>query len=885
MIDLEKALETCRVAKQQIRLPYDHHGAAPCTRTFTILPLRYAAIGGYEAPLSLVPDLPEHLQSPHRVGALSTAKYAVRTLREGFLYVLEQRRIRGQYRWLTPFQVHADGTLSPTSVDEPTEPGPISSNPLDTPRSIQRLFTIRDLDDIEHIRLFFSPDRLTPAALNDLEMRRSSIPALSIRKFAAAHCPSPEPNVLSHDQLDLVADFAAESSPGLRTLLDQQFFNTPYSLAKIAVQQALAPDPTRIGPGKLNPQGVAIVVEDAIGITQELNAWRNAALESVKDWLDARDAPNTEDQLAPTNEHKLVIANAFAELHKNFTEHTVSIHMRKHIDNVRTDLGTITPLFGLESTEWQQSHDDILEKRRRPVQEDLETRAKNGEYVRLFEEKYLPRVDTKAMQRQIENFETKCQQAQYQANVRAADHLLWLQHTQFLEALKAYDTENLTNGLCFAHQTGLCVMGMESVEGGAELMKNWWQSDTLEPDNLALRSFVFNQKGIAEALSALQARPQFMPGGEDELAMMETALKQGKDLATEFGFIDGHLDNLSQHAHINTAGALNWIGQLGRETLRAGAPNSLDRLLHERLSTYLTAAIGEQAVNLRMAEYKLAGTSASPERVAAPVLRRLDEAYVTTIMNARSNSFYKSRVASGLLFLEGSLLLLQGRREDMDRRFVSEVMASALTTAAAGMELLAVGTEQALSQVGKGSLTARGALISLGRYRLFGASLAAAGGIVSIWWDATDTAESLGKARASSSFRQYSISVVYGSRAAATALLISTQSTIALSQAGAYFRFLGMKSTDKNIKILMNIIARTSAQLAGRHAIMLLLGSVLWIAGAALIISTVILLIIEEDDLEKWCDSCCYSLNHFSKKFTSLESELEELTKAIRSVS
>jgi hypothetical protein len=415
-------------------------------------------------------------------------------------------------------------------------------------------------------------------------------------------------------------------------------------------------------------------------------------------------------------------------------------------------------------------------------------------------------------------------------------------------------------------------------------MKTWWCSETFDPDSLALRSFVFNQKSIAEALSALQARPQFMPGGEDELSMMETALKQGKDLATEFGFIDGHLDNLSQHAHINTAGALNWIGQLGRETLRAGAPNSLDRLLHRRLSTYLTAAIGEQAVNLRMAEHKLAGTSASPDRVAAPVLRRLDEAYVTTIMNARSNSFYKSRVASGLLLLEGSLLLLQGRREDMDRRFVSEVMASAMTTAAAGMEFLAVGTEQALSQIGRNSLTARGALISLGRYRLFGVALASAGGIVSIWWDIKDGIEKLRKAEASSSTRQHNIGLAYGVRVAATTTLLSAQSAINFSQAGAYFRFLSIGSSNAGLSYIFKGLASASAQLARHYTILLLLGSALWIAGALVIITTVVLLLIEEDDLEKWCDSCCYSLNRAAKKFASDEKELEGLAKAIREI-
>uniref|UniRef100_UPI00048B2F5B hypothetical protein n=1 Tax=Pseudomonas vranovensis TaxID=321661 RepID=UPI00048B2F5B len=63
---------------------------------------------------------------------------------------------------------------------------------------------------------------------------------------------------------------------------------------------------------------------------------------------------------------------------------------------------------------------------------------------------------------------------------------------------------------------------------------------------------------------------------------------------------------------------------------------------------------------------------------------------------------------SGLLLLEASLLLLQGRRDDKDRRFWSEVAAAGLTSVAAGLELLAVGTGQALANVGPNSATARG---------------------------------------------------------------------------------------------------------------------------------------------------------------------------------
>ncbi|MBJ9978536.1 hypothetical protein IAE35_24675, partial [Pseudomonas sp. S75] len=73
------------------------------------------------------------------------------------------------------------------------------------------------------------------------------------------------------------------------------------------------------------------------------------------------------------------------------------------------------------------------------------------------------------------------------------------------------------------------------------------------------------------------------------------------------GRVDSHLDQLAQHSPGNTAGALAWLGQLGRQGLSAGVPGSADRLLYRRLSTYLIASLGEQAVNLRLSEQALEG--------------------------------------------------------------------------------------------------------------------------------------------------------------------------------------------------------------------------------------------------------------------------------------
>jgi len=298
-------------------------------------------------------------------------------------------------------------------------------------------------------------------------------------------------------------------------------------------------------------------------------------------------------------------------------------------------------------------------------------------------------------------------------------------------------------------------------------------------------------------------------------------------------------------------------------------------LLYRRLSTYLIASLGKQAVELRLSEQALDGKTPSPGRVAAPIVRRLDRAYAETLNGVHGNQFYRLRVASGLLLLEAGLLLLQGRRDDKDRRFWSEVTAAAFTSAAAGMELLAVGTELTLRGVGGNSVTARGAQVSLGRYRLWGAGLAAVGGLVSIKWDISDAIEA----------RQKSESILasaYIVRAGATFALLVGQGGIAFSQASALLSWLSTIATATYTSNLSTTLSALSARLAANNIAMLWFSRLIWFGGTLVLISSTVLLIIDKDALEKWCDKCCFRAHQSGKGYAKDSEELEDLFSAIR---
>jgi len=657
------------------------------------------------------------------------------------------------------------------------------------------------------------------------------------------------------------------SNDVLRTLLDAQVFSTPSISSLAAARQALGP----LG-SKPEARGVAVVVEDAIGITQELNAWRNAGMEHLKHWLEA----STESG-GPSNERKVLVAQTFTELHQQFTERKVAAMVDRRREAMRGYLGSDEAVPRYMAEWWATAKEHILDSAAELERQKLETRAKNGEFAKQFEERYLSLVNLKGMYQHLDVFEAQSAEAQRLAESRAADHLAWLKSSALVDALAHYDENDPANGLCFAHQTGLCVAGLEGVPSGAALLAQWWRADAITPDNLALRSFVHNQREIAEVLAQTRTALDALAPGSDPILQLEAALKQAKELAAHFSRLDSHLDQLTQHSPTNTAGALAWLGQLGRQSLSVGAPGSTDRLLYRRLSTYLIASLGKQAVELRLSEQALDGKTPSPGRVAAPIVRRLDRAYAETLNGVHGNQFYRLRVASGLLLLEAGLLLLQGRRDDKDRRFWSEVTAAAFTSAAAGMELLAVGTELTIRGVGGNSATARGALVNLGRYRLWGAGLAAVGGLVSIKWDISDAAEARKKSNTI-------LASTYMVRAGATFALLVGQGGIAFSQAGALFHWLSVSDTNIFRRKMAALFSKLSTRLATNRIAMLWLSRLGWIGGTIMIVATIAIVLLDGDALESWCKECCFSLQPPRTGYAKDEEELEALFSSISEV-
>ncbi|AFK72825.1 hypothetical protein YSA_11167 [Pseudomonas putida ND6] len=137
----------------------------------------------------------------------------------------------------------------------------------------------------------------------------------------------------------------------------------------------------------------------------------------------------------------------------------------------------------------------------------------------------------------------------------------------------------------------------------------------------------------------------------------------------------------------------------------------------------------ETAVDIRLSEAARSGQPINPKRSAGQVSRYLDQAWAEGLMQARNSDFYKVRVSGLVCLLEGMLMAFKARElPDSDARVKTELLAAAMTTAAAGFEIGASYVDQVVARYGANRVTGKGAAATLGRLKLWGASLAGIGG-------------------------------------------------------------------------------------------------------------------------------------------------------------
>ncbi|MGK5011017.1 T6SS effector BTH_I2691 family protein [Janthinobacterium sp. MDB2-8] len=520
-----------------------------------ILPLRYAAVVG-EGAANHVPALPGKLGDKVKHITLDNASYAPRLLRSGFLYVLIKRS--GLLYWEGYF-ADDDAFLSKFPVDSPPSAAVNFSCDRTTCGINASLIAIDKIEFVEKIYLLFTPTAMTRERLDayaanpEASVKKGQMQVFLPKEWAAGS--TEQPHSLKPEELGkyvpeavLARQYQNAGKSPLGKILMQQLYMASCDAYEGTANLPLATPGGRIG--KLEEKMVAtkaaaFALFDPIGITQELNDFRNAALQPLEDFLEQVDKEKV------SNRRKMDVMVGIDDIKDCVIKYGVEIR-KKNLDDMDS---RALPDINKNNAEMLRKLNrvkeaEIIEER---IRKTFEAREKRREQIlatseqdarEKFEKKYESFISLSEIDFLRKALEKLSQEAEARSRKRTADHVKWVMSTELVEAFDSYDEENISSGFCFNFEYSRCVFGMFAGKENEHFLKNWMDVNSIERKNLYMRSNFYNHKSLYDAAEKAfkDAKDQVEAAGDISKVQAVPWLKACKGLIDSFKKIDSAWD-------------------------------------------------------------------------------------------------------------------------------------------------------------------------------------------------------------------------------------------------------------------------------------------------------------------------------------------------------
>lgn len=552
-----------------------------------ILPLRYAAVTGNDIGdprLGLLPAMPSTLGENVNDIAVSGAKYAPRMLRLGYLYVLIKRSgllywegyliLNNAYLYKFPIDLPP-----PSSVAFSCDPG---SCGIDA-----SMISIPKVESVEKIYLLYTPSPMTARKLNEqkADPEGSQPGNYKMQTFdpkqwvdggnQQKHSIKPEQLSSTVPEFILFKQCATHLTSELGKLMTEQLFRmTPAAFDGVPAPGSDSPPPARLGALELKmtrKKAAVFVLFDHIGITQELNEFRNDAYKIVEDFM-----AKTEKNIS--NAYRFDVHNAIGKM-RIALQHEAIVRAQRAVEESdlsrRARLGG-EPIFPDDTdkvrrtkilmnnsskfpsrAEWEAKNADRVTQFENAREEDnqrLMNQARENEKA-TWEQKYAPEIDSGAIKRFSDLLNNAGETARNKAGARALQHMRWLQSKRVLNAFDLYDSTFVPSGEALvAHVVG-CIFGMEGTPKAEAVLTEWATATSIKRENLLLRAFTRNQDAVMKAADDAFQKVTRLVSDMDELSPMPSTswLRAIKGLGSAMKSTDSALDewmrSQGQHEH------------------------------------------------------------------------------------------------------------------------------------------------------------------------------------------------------------------------------------------------------------------------------------------------------------------------------------------------
>jgi hypothetical protein len=583
-----------------------------------ILPLRYSVIPAKAA--KSLPGFPSTLGEGVTDVRLEQSAYAPRFLVAGYLYILLSRQ--GRKQWMayaaTPkgYLFRFDPSLPGSAlggVDDDDQPVQLrlpksDSGLLDVQAS---LITIPNPASTEKAYFLFAPLPILTDKLDEYSANADSLVAAGKMQIfrpkdwvngtvkqphtltaqdLGKHVPeylAREEGVQAHPELAL-----ALASAGLPTFEDAFESNRLADLKKQMDESS----------------GAVFVLRDPIGITQELNDYRNAPMAAFERYLEVPDAHGV------TPKHRLQIHESLVEARSAYVK-GVMRERGAGIDAYyeyaekrrqrRADFAAAGP--------WGPSSEDLAaeEERIEAAHQQAIIREKANSELD-WTEKYESRLDVDEMRRFKLVIDKRLDEVNRIAKTRAPDHLAWFQSQQFIDAFDVFGQSNVE---CynFAYCSAASSVGITGTRLGEDRVSEWTTAMKVERDNIFMRGFLFNRKELlAEVHEAFPVIAKAVEGVAHASDLPPAlVLKACKGLVSGFAAMDGAFDEWVRFLRDKKSPldkvkvASSWgktaeasllfhkVSEITRTIFRAGVGGRFDKTITACLGALLHSRLGD----------------------------------------------------------------------------------------------------------------------------------------------------------------------------------------------------------------------------------------------------------------------------------------------------
>ena len=771
-------------------------GPMQCAPVITILPLRYSTVGfGSSEGKAALPALPSNLGQG--LPGLNHSAYTVRPLRAGYLYVL--LKSEGQWKVIS-YQVDAEGNSTPFDITRP----PPSTN-RDSMRQaglgLGRVLKISNPDRYDEARFLFTSDPLTEDMQHRVRvdpMLRDLLQSFNLRKLAY-ECSNDadvvDPMSLSY----VVADFAAR----VRSARDAPAMPSGKRDVAAMLKEHAFPPPAWAGSDwphalpSIHKNLVGVVLHDPIGITQELNARRNASVDAVETYM--KIAEPMKDGVVVDNRRKFTIGFAIENLKTSLAEQA-ELAFTENFNNIAPTFDEAPYNAGNAQAAMMSSGN--IKRFKNPA--DME-RWRKAEIQRARDEswdkRYRPRLDEVARS----DFMKQCQGVMDAADavkeMRASDHVIWCKSRQLIQACNLYDRADMRNGIAFEGEMGKALIGMDGAEVGRKLLDEWSDQSTLSLENLFWRSVAANQQNAEDEIKKILAQRALVTDLTEDRTREMTKL-----LSDIFDKAHGLVDEVEKGAHIGVPrvrvaeGAL-LINVLGNRLLRNKAAAVADTLLNRVLAAILAARLGRFAKQFRLEERGRALGSGTHGRIDRAVARSFTEALNSGLRGPMA----EVRLGALLTALEAWNLKVKSEKLDKGSREWWELGAAMMGLGATGLEL--GGIAAGFAEGNSSSVVRQAAGIFKGGLRLTAGTMAGAAAGVGAVFDGKDAFGTWGSDRKG-------LAIAYGLRAAMQTGAMLLAFGIGLASAGPFIEYLIRKhGTNEALRLLGAVSTRAASRL------------------------------------------------------------------------